>query len=308
MRRTTKLFAALILTTLLIPSVSDAKGKKRRIESGSDIPATFRESKTLAGTINVDFSVVTLAKYKKDVDEVYKYTFSEIDRIARLFNSTDPGSDLARVAENAGQAPVAVSKETLALAELAKKIADWTHGAFDPIRGPGTYKSLKINKKNSTIYLKKPGTSLELRGILEGFMADLFTRAAYHANLDDSFVNVGGVWRAMGSNSYGPWQILLSGNGKKKAKRGMNITISNYSAATVGGDYFAPAVDPRSGKPINTPFYSVTVLCQQAATAQGVATSIYIMGPDAGEDLINALGIRAIYAYNDGGFKKVGRW
>jgi thiamine biosynthesis lipoprotein ApbE len=302
-----KRIAVLIAAALLFsPAASFAKA--RAFAETAEVPQTFTKTKTLAGGINIEFSLVTLTKYDKDVEEVFKYTFSETERIAELFNSPDQNSDLAKIAESAGQSPVRVSKETLVLAQHAKEIADWTRGAFEPVRGNGTYHNLKINKSKSTIYLNKAGLSLDLKGILEGFMADLFIRAAHYANLEDAFVRINGVSRAMGYASYGPWQVVLEGTGQGTAKHGMTVTISNYSAATVGGEYFAPAINPRSGKPIESPFYSVTVLTKRAATAQGIATSVYAMGPKEGLGTITDLGIRAIFAYKDGRVEKVGKW
>lgn len=300
-----RLTITLILLAVIIPMTANAK---RSEESSGEIPMSFKKTATLPGNIEVEFYIVTLNKYKNAADKVFEYTFEETTRIANLFNTNNAESELARVAAAAGtKQPVVVSKELLVIAEHAKEVAGWTAGIFDPVNG-AEYKTLKINKGNSTLYLKKPGTSLELRGILEGFLADLFIRAAYHASVDDSFVRVGGVVRAMGEDAYNPWRIIIEGVGDKKAKKGMALTLKNYSAATVGPPYGAPTINPKSGAPVETPFYSMTVLAAQAATAQAVATATYIAGEVEGENLINALGIRAIFAYNDGRFKKVGRW
>lgn len=307
---TRKMFIFLLIG-ILFPALcysEENPDKKVNVKIAPDEVRTFTKSDTLPGGISVEFSLVTLQKYSKDVDAVFKYTFSETERIARLFNSADTNSDLGQIEASAGKSPVTVSKETMVLAEQAKKIADWTTGAFDPVRGPGTYKNLKIDKKNSTIFLTKPGLSLDLRGILEGFMADLFIRAAHYSNLDDAFVSVNGVARSMGHASYGPWQTTVATSGDKSAKSGMSISIANYSAATVGNDHYTPTVDPRKNTPVDSDFYSVTVLTKEAATAQGVASSIYVMGTKPGKGLIDALGVRAIFAYRDGKIEKIGKW
>lgn len=307
MKRIIGIVIAVIITMLALPAIAEVVKKPDYRAEDAEVPLSFRKEKTLPGGINVDFAMVTLAQYKKEVDAIFDYTFTETTRIAELFNSSDPNSDLQKINAAAGAEPVQVSKEVVTIALHAKEVADWTAGAFNPVNG-GTYRDIKINKSKSTVFLKKSGMTLNLRWILEGFMADLYIRAAYHANLDDAFVKVGGVVRALGEDAFNPWRVLVEGAGDKSARKGMAVTISNYSAATVGGFYPSPAADPRTGNPLNTEFYSVTVLAQQAATAQGVATAIYIVGPQEGENIINSLGIRAIFAYKDGSLKKVGRW
>ena len=305
MHAITKLFFLAVLVTLLIPQVVGANPKS---QDAPGTPKIFNKKTVLPGGINVDFSIVTLPKFKKEVDGVFDYSFGEIEKIAKSFNGSNPNNDLKKVEESAGGEPVVVNRETLALAKHAKEIADWTRGAYDPVRGPGTYKNLKIGKKDSTIKLTKAGLSLDFGGILEGFIADLFIRAANAANIEHAFVKVNGVSRAMGRASFGPWTIQISGYSEKFAKHGRKVSISNYSAATVGGKSPPPTIDPRSGKELNSPYHSVTVITKEAATSQGVANSVFVMNPKEGRDLIDALGIRAILAFTDGSMKQIGRW
>jgi len=297
------LFVTLLLCTILLPLGSEAARGNDTFSPGS--PRTFTKNKTLSGDILVEFSVVTLGQYKKDVDKVFEYTFSETERIAQMFSHVNTASEVTQVEAAAGKNPVTVSNELLALAKHANEIRGWTRKAFNPVNGPG---KLKINKKNSTLYLTKTGSTLNLKGILEGFIADLYIRAAYHANLDDALVRVNGVTRSMGKDAFGPWQLMVEGNGTKTAKHGMRITISNYSAATVKKGTNAPTINPRNGKPVTSPFYSVTILTKQAATAQAVANSVFIMGEQEGEYLIDALGVRGILGYPGGKFEKIGNW
>jgi thiamine biosynthesis lipoprotein len=305
MRITKYTFTLLLFVAVLLPHTVNA-GKKTSADPNK--PIIFNKKAVLPGAINIDFSIVSLPEYKKEVQEVFDYSFSQIEKIAETFSGANPSNDLTRLEEAAGGKPIQVSPETLALARHAKEIADWTRGAFEPVRGPGNYKNLKINKKNSTLSLTKPGLSLDFGNILEGFMADLFIRAANAANIEHAFIKVNGVSRALGRATYGPWTIQISGHSDSYAKHGRQISLSNYSAATVGGNSDHPVVDPRSGNEVNSGLYSVTVITKEAATSQGVASSVYVMGPAEGKDLIDALGIKAILAFKDGKMKQIGRW
>ena len=298
------LFVIIVSIAIALSSVAEA----RRESGGGTIANTFTRAKTLTGGYSVEFSMVTLSKYKKEIDEVFDYTFLELDKIAAIFDPTNPTSDVSRVNDAAGGPAVPVSKEMITLAKLAVKVSKWSKGAFDVVTGAGSYKHLKINEAASTIRLTKATSSLDFSSILPGFISDLCTRAAYHANVDDAFVRVNGVVRSMGKDADWPWSITISGKSDKLAKSGVTITIANFAAATVGGNYSAPSIDPRTKKFVNSPFYSVTVLTGQAATAEGVANAVYVLGENAGTDLTHELGIRAIFAYKDGRVVKIGKW
>jgi len=300
------LLAVLVMGNVICVNAAISKDSAAS-QGGSNEVRTFTKKTTLPGGINIEFSLVTLAKYEKDVNNVFDYTFSEVKRVAGMLSGDSP--ELKEVAEKAGKEPVKVSKEVYALASLAKEIADWSHGAFDPVRGGGSYKNLKLDKDGQTIFLTKAGLSLDLSEILRGFIADLCIRAAYHANVDDAFVEVDSVRRSMGKASYGPWQIRLTGNGNTNARHGMDVVISNYSAATVGGQFAAPTIDRRRGKPINDEkLDSVTILTEKAAMAEGLANAVYALGHGAGETLVKDLGIKAVFGYKDGTFERIGSW
>lgn len=303
MQKVIKLFVLAILISFILPLTANANPNPSPTE-----PQIYTKKETLPGGINVEFSIVSVPKYKGEVDKVFNYTFTEIGKIAQTFNGSGASNDIKKVEKAAGGDTVKVSKETAALAAHAKDIAEWTKGAYDPVGGDGTYRNLKVNKKKNTIKLTKPGLTLDLTGIMDGFMADLFIRAAHSANVENAQVVVNGVTRTLGRASYGPWSLQISGHSDKYAKHGRKVTISNYSAATVGGIKPAPTIDPRTGKELNSPLYSVTVITKEAATSQGVANSVFVLGPDAGEHLIDSLGIRAILAFRDGSMKQVGRW
>lgn len=294
-----------VLTAFLITSIGTANERKSHAVDADT--RTFTERRILPGGINVEFSVVTLDSYEKEVKKVFDYSFSEISRIASMFQGTN--SELQAIADNAGKQPVKVSKEVFVITEHAREVAEWSGGAFDPVRGGGTYKNLKLDKNDQSILLTKQGLSLDLTGILNGFMADLFIRAAYHSGLDDAFVEIGGVRRSIGRGSFGPWQVRITGSGTAAARHGLDITISNLSAATVGGEFPAPEIDARTGKPIkDSKLDSVTIITEKAATADGVANAVYALGRHAGEMLVGDLGIKAVFGYKDGTFKKFGPW
>lgn len=304
MNRLVKFAAVLFLSILILPVIAEAADQP----ASSSEPLIFNKKGTLPGNISADFSIVSLPEYKKEADEVLNYSFTEIKKIAEAFDNSNKSSDLSKVAQAAGTEPVKVGPETLALTEQAVNIAEWTKGIFDPVKGDGSYRDLKINKKESTLFLKKPGLQIELGDILEGYLADLFIRTANAANIQNALVQVDGVTRALGRANYGPWSIQVSGYSEKKAKHGRMITLSNYSAATVGGEVPPPTVDPRTGQSINNDIYSVTVLSKEASTSQGIANSIYILGSGDGTKLVDQLGVRAILALKDGTMKQVGKW
>jgi thiamine biosynthesis lipoprotein len=80
------------------------------------------------------------------------------------------------------------------------------------------------------------------------------------------------------------------------------LTLSNVAVSTSGpsiqfveiaGVRYSHVLDPRSGRPLTTPF-EVTVLHADPATADALATAITVLGPEAGARLAATHGARLI--------------
>ena len=121
----------------------------------------------------------------------------EIRRFDRMMSLYKDDSEITKVNRAAGKNPVKVSPEMLDAVEAAARVSDLTHGAFDITVGPlvvlwqmrlkegkvptdreienirplVNYRNIAVDRKASTLFLKKPGMIMDLGG-MKGYIAD----------------------------------------------------------------------------------------------------------------------------------------
>src|SRR5207237_1848208 len=61
----------------------------------------------------------------------FNAVFAEFDRLEALMSVWRDGSDIQRLNAAAGQSPVSVSTDTIAVLREARQISEWTGGKFD---------------------------------------------------------------------------------------------------------------------------------------------------------------------------------
>jgi thiamine biosynthesis lipoprotein len=105
-------------------------------------------------------------------------------------------------------------------------------------------------------------------------------------------VEVGGELRAQGTAPSGqPWRVAIERPSTAAKDLYAVVPLNNLAMAT-SGDYrnffieegirYSHTIDPRTGYPVTHRLASVTVLHEQAALADGWATALNVLGPEAG--------------------------
>ena len=79
---------------------------------------------------------------------------------------------------------------------------------------------------------------------------------------------------------------------KDQAIATSGVYRQHFAAA---GKEYAHILDPRSGRPIEHPLASVSVIHSSAAQADGFATALLVLGPDAGRRLAEKLGLHVVW-------------
>ena len=160
-----------------------------------------------------------------------------------------------------------------------------------------------IRKDRAKLYI-------DLSAYAKGLAADDIAALLDSENIANYLVEIGGDLRARGHNaSNAKWRIAIerpdqSGNTVEKI-----IHVHDLSVATSGdyrnffevnGKRYSHTIDPRTGRPVTHNLASVTVLFDNAATADGYATALQVLGPDAGFELAERLNIPAYFLVRDG--------
>lgn len=287
-------------------------------------PAQLKKSRVYLGTI-VEITITDQDKSRQQINKAIAKAFSEIKRIEDLVSRFKSGSDIGRINSFGHENPVKVTPETIKLIEQSVEFSRLTDGAFDitvyPLievwgiedngkqQIPPTsqlnqakdlvgYQNIKVIKEEQSVFLTKPGMSLDLGGIAKGYAVDKAIETLRGAGIKNALVNAGGdIYALGGKNTNEKWQVALQHPRRKDSSLTV-LRLEDQACATSGdyqryieikGERFSHIINPQSGYPCQDVPASVTVLAKDCLTADALATSVFVLGPEKGIELINRL-------------------
>ncbi|HBL76735.1 MAG: thiamine biosynthesis protein ApbE [Bacteroidetes bacterium GWF2_42_66] len=293
---------------------------------------TFMRTLKLMGS---RYEITVVANNQPESEKFIDMAVNEITRIEKLISEWDPNSQTSKINSNAGVAPVKVDPELFHLIERAIQISKITDGAFDisyaamdkiwkfdgslqqmpdeeTIRQSVLkvgYKNIILNKEDGTVFLKLPGMKIGFGAIGKGYSADKAKDFLMKEGVVAGMVNASGDLNCWGKKSDGkPWLVGIT-NPLNKNKVFSWFPIEN-SAVVTSGDYekyvvlngkrYAHIIDPRTGYPAHG-LTSVSIFAPNAELADALATGVFVMGIEAGLNLVNQLkGIECVLVDDQG--------
>lgn len=292
--------------------------------------------KKSAHIMYTEVTITVVSDSPEKAENAIDGAFDEIRHLEKLLSFWTQDSEIAAINRNAGVAAVRVSPETLDVLEKSIFISEKTDGAFDPTIGPVIrlwdfhkkvrperqavqkalelvdYRQMAVNEKESTAFLKKAGMSFDTGGIAKGYAADRAVEALRKAGIKSGLVAVAGDIRAFGTRPDGkPWRIGIRDPRPKDEDSYLMATIElrDDEAISTSGDYerffiedgvrYHHLLDPRTGYP-SMLCQSVTVVADKAVYTDGLATGVFVMGPEKGLKLLGELGYEGIIVDAEG--------
>jgi thiamine biosynthesis lipoprotein len=269
------------------------------------------------------FDITVVAEDSITAKNYIESGIEEIDRIEKLISSWDENSQTSEINKYAGIKPVKVEAELFNLIERAMMISKLTDGAFDityasmdkiwkfdgsmrkmpseeDIRASVTkvgYNNILLDKEKLTVFLKIKGMKIGFGAIGKGYAADMAKKLLVAKGVTSGIINASGDMNSWGKQVDGnEWKVAIT-NPLNKNKVFALLPISNGAVVTSGdyekyvefnGKRHSHIIDPRTGYP-STGIISVTVFAPKAELADALATSVFVMGKEAGLDRINQL-------------------
>jgi thiamine biosynthesis lipoprotein len=254
----------------------------------------------------------------------FEQVFREFDRLESLLSTWKPGSDVVRINAAAGQAPVAVSEDTITVLEAAAQASEWTGGKFDVTFGALAeiwkfdhdqdntvpdrrtiaarlplvdYRFVHVDRAARTAVISQSGARLHLGGIGKGYAVDRAAALLRERGLTDFLIQSGGDLYVAGRNGDVPWKLGIN---DPRGPAGQSFATLELSDGTVStsGDYerffitngirYHHLIDPDLGTPA-TGARSVTIVTDSAMLADVLSTGVFILGPTAGMALVEQL-------------------
>jgi len=178
------------------------------------------------------------------------------------------------------------------------------------------YQYLEI--RGNRVRFARPGMEVDLGGIAKGYAVEQAVKALGRHGVRAALVNAGGDLYALGGPGKGStWNIGIK-DPRDPDSILEAIGVTDRAVAT-SGDYeryfmlegrrFSHIVDPRTGETVENVPMSVTVVAHDGTTADALATGVFVLGPDAGMDLVERLaGVEALIVSEPGEFRASSGW
>ncbi|MGB2265977.1 MAG: FAD:protein FMN transferase [Akkermansiaceae bacterium] len=217
-----------------------------------------------------------------DVDAIQEQVEKKLQRIDQIASTWRPGSEISRYNRAADKNTFPLSPELKELIMRSEEIKESTGGAFD-------------------IHFK--GNGIDVSAIAKGYAVDRI--ADYlrdDLGIEHFLVDIGGEIRARGNNVKAePWQIGIYIPPSHAQIKGLRVALKNTSMAT-SGQYFKESHirNAATDHAADNDLLSCSVIHPSNATADALATALYVMGAEAGLAWANENKIKAIFIKNDG--------
>lgn len=146
---------------------------------------------------------------------------------------------------------------------------------------------------------------LDFGGVAKGFAIDRLLKELKYKGINNALIDMGGDLKVMGKHGKRAWKVAIR-DPRKKDKLVASIELKDKEAAFTSGDYerylrnkknndkhLHHIIDPRTGYPA-TGTQSVTVLHNNASTADAAATALFIAGPKQWIKTAKAMNIKYV--------------
>ena len=292
-------FLFVLLTSLLLVACSETP--EQYVFSGLTMGTTY-QVKVVPGGVPVP-------------DNFGKTIQSTLESLDSTFSTYQTDSELMSLNRTPVGETMSLSQPMMRVLGISDQVFQLTGGAFDPTVGPlvnlwgfGPDPSQdkvpelsKIKTQLGRIGFGKLAVDhgaasarrtadiqLDLSAVAKGFAVDVVAELLTSHGLVNYLVEVGGELRTNGLKANGqPWRIAIESPTLERREVQQALTLGNAAIAT-SGDYrnyferggrrYSHTIDPRTGFPITHQLASVTVIAEDTASADALATGLMVMG------------------------------
>jgi len=300
-------------------------------------------------TMGTTYHIKVVAGRGFDAAAVQARVEACLEQVNQSMSTFRPDSEISRFnALRAADTPLAISADFLSVMRTAQEIYRLTDGAWDgtvdplvnlwgfgkdgPLRRLPTAEAVERARQavgfdliaidaGGRLSKRRPEVTVDLASIAKGYGVDQVAAVLAAMGFKNYLVEIGGEVYGAGTRPDGtPWRVGIN---RPEATAGLDAVYKvvrlDHRALATSGDYrnfyqvegqrYSHIIDPRTGVPIANQVVSASVVASDCTRADGLATGLMVMGPEAGIALLDRLdGVEGLIVTRqaDGTFKDHG--
>lgn len=296
------------------------------------IPATgaAEEPLKISGkTMGSYYSIVIDSPGDAKADDLRKEIESRFDNISRQMSTWADDSEISRFNQSSATDWFPVSRDFAIVATEALRIHELTDGALDVTVAPlidlwgfGKKKAVKVpadqqieealksvGSKHLEVRMDPPAVrkmipslQISFSALAPGYAADEVSAILTNRGLKSHVVDVGGENLAGEAKSSGDaWRL-----GVESPLGGLQQVVEvTHKAVATSGDYrsffvangkrYSHVLNPTTGRPVDDPPASVSVIHRSCMTADAVATSMMVLGAEKGMKIAERMDVDVMF-------------
>ncbi|MFW6134770.1 MAG: FAD:protein FMN transferase [Elusimicrobiota bacterium] len=259
---------------------------------------------------------ITVPSTEKNAVDAVEKAFNRMREIENKFNIHKQGTPLYKFNRNETSI---TDPEIINNIKLSNEISRASNGAFDITLKPlmelwGFYNGSnavpsqkniekclertgykKIEIKNNTVSKKDMNIQIDLGGIIKGYAVDSAAEVLRNEGIKSALIDAGGDVYGFGEINKRPWGVGIK---NPRGEKLIGVLEISGKAVVTSGDYeryfiknnkrYHHILNPKTGYPAQG-VQSVTIIGPDAAFADGLATAVFVMGPDKGLKAVDNL-------------------
>ncbi len=256
-----------------------------------------------------------IVAYGEQAEQAVQVAQQEIQRLDALLSTGKIESEIGQINQNAGGH---CSQDTAYLLQRSLQLYQDTQGAFNIMLYPlmeawgfvnGEYNvpsqetldqllplteiaQLQYDAENNQLQFMKQGMKIDFGGIAKGYTSARIMEIFENFDVASGVVNLGGNVQVKGKKPDGTdWKIGIQNPQKPEEYLGV-LEISDQAVITSGGyerffeqdgQQYHHILNPATGKTARSGLSSVTIVSPDGTLADGLSTSLFVMGKEAAE-------------------------
>ncbi len=263
--------------------------------------------------------VVLYAPHDTTARRAGRTAFRLMEDLENVLSSYDSSSELSRLPQRVAPGPVRVSEPLFTVLHYAQRLAQDSNGAFDVTAGPYFdlwetarqteelpdsaalqrasarvgWKKMRLNKSRRTVHLTADRMQLNLGGIAKGYILDRALDTLSSLGVSRALIEAGGDLVMSGPPpDQAGWEVRLPTAAADDSSRTVRLTHAGvstsgdtYQYVEIDGTRYSHVVNPKTGLGL-THHLLVTIIAEDGMTADGLATTVNVLGPEDGRSFL----------------------